>query len=357
MNAQEQIASPAVVRYRRRRSEQTRFGAGVVMKVAQYSTHGRPAEVVTLVDQDTGEPGPGELVIDVEAAPVHIADLKNLAGEPGFRVPLPATPGYEGIGRISVIGSGVTDFAIGDRVFLPIRCGAWREQIRVAAAEVFPAPEGDAVQLSLLSINAPTAELILRDFGDLKAGDWVIQNAANSNCGTYLIKLADMRGIKTVNVVRRESLIAELKSYGADVVLVDGPDLATRVKQESGGADIRLGIDAVCGDATTRIGECLADGGTILAYGLLSGEPCKIPSALLFFHDIRLRGFFMSRQLLKRSRAEQLELYAGLAHLIADGTLRARIAGTYPLEEVAQAVAHAGKVGDERPGKIILLPD
>jgi NADPH:quinone reductase-like Zn-dependent oxidoreductase len=287
---------------------------------------------------------------------VHIADLKNLTGEPGFRVPLPATPGYEGIGRISAIGSGVTGFGTGDRVFLPLGCGAWREQIRVAAADVFPAPEGDAVQLSLLPINAPTAELMLRDFGDLKAGDWVIQNAANSNCGTYIIKLANLRGIKTVNVVRRESLVPELKTYGADVVLVDGPDLAARVKQETGGADIRLGIDAVCGDATTRIGECLADGGTILAYGLLSGEPCKIPSAMLFFRDIRLMGFLMSRQLMKRNRAEQLEIYSRLADLIADGTLRARIAATYPLEDVAEAVAHAGKIGDERPGKIILLP-
>lgn len=326
------------------------------MKVARYSTYGRPAEVVKLVDLGTGKSGPDDLIVDVEAAPIHIADLKNLAGEPGFRAPLPATPGYEGIGRISALGAGIKSFKTGDRVFLPLGCGAWREQIRVAAAEVFPAPEGDAVQLSLLPINAPTAELMLRDFGGLKAGDWIIQNAANSNCGIYLIKLANLRGIKTVNVVRRESLVPELKTYGADVVLVDGPDLAARVKRETGGADIRLGIDAVCGDATTRIGECLADGGTILAYGLLTGEPCKIPSAMLFFRNIHLQGFLMSRQLKKRSRAEQLEIYSGLADLIADGTLRARIAATYPLEDVAKAVAHAGRTGDERAGKIILLP-
>ena len=326
------------------------------MKVVRYSAFGTPAEVVTLVDEDTGAPGPGEIVIDIEAAPVHIADLKNLAGEPRFRPPLPAVPGYEGIGRISVVGASVSDFTMGDRVFLPLGCGAWREQIRVAAEGVFPAPEGDAVQLSLLPINAPTADLILRDCGDLKAGDWVIQNAANSNCGIYLIKLANMRGIKTVNVVRRDSLIGELEGYGADVVVVDGPDLAERVRAETGDADIRLGVDAVCGEATARIAECLCDGGTILAYGLLSGEPCKIPSDVLFFRDIRLMGFFMSRQLLKRSRAEQLEIYTELANLIAEGTLRARIAATYPLDKVADAVAHAGKVGDDRPGKVILVP-
>ncbi len=65
------------------------------MKVVQYTSYGPPSEVVTLVEQDTGEPGPGELVIDIEAAPVHIADLKNLTGEPGFQAPLPATSSRE----------------------------------------------------------------------------------------------------------------------------------------------------------------------------------------------------------------------------------------------------------------------
>ena len=77
-------------------------------------------------------------------------------------------------------------------------------------------------------VNPPTASLLLSEFVDLKPGDWVIQNAANSGVGSYLIQLAKLRGFKTINVVRRESAVAAVEAEGGDLVLVDGPDLAKR---------------------------------------------------------------------------------------------------------------------------------
>ena len=327
------------------------------MQVVRYSEYGEPKDVVRVAEEETGAPGAGEMVVDIEATPIHIADLKNLAGAPNFRFALPATPGYEGIGRVIQVGPGVAERAVGDRVFLPPIPGAWRQQIRIKAAEAAPAPDGDAVQLSLLTINPPTAHLILEDFADLQPGDWIIQNAANSSCGVYLIRLAGMRGIKTVNVVRRQSLVGELEDAGADIVLVDGPDLAARVAMATGGAEIRLGVDAVAGAATTRIADCLSDGGTVLAYGLLSGEPCQIAPDTLFQRDIHLAGFFTQRQMQKRSSAEQRKIYNDLAGLVADGTLSAKIAATYSLDRIAEAVNHAGRVAEAREGKIILLPN
>ena len=79
-------------------------------------------------------------------------------------------------------------------------------------------------------INPLTAHLLLKSVQALKEGDWIIQSAANSAVGEYLIQLAAQRGINTINVVRRESLVPQLKSLGATVVLVDGPDLAERAK-------------------------------------------------------------------------------------------------------------------------------
>lgn len=327
------------------------------MQVVRYSEYGEPKDVVRLIEEDTGAPEAGEIVVDIEAAPIHIADLKNLAGAPDFRFPLPATPGYEGIGRVARVGAGVAEHSVGGRVFLPLFCGAWRQQIKVNAADAMAAPDGDAVQLSLLTINPPTAQLILDDFADLKAGDWIIQNAANSSCGVYLIRLARMRGIKTVNVVRRRSLAGELKAAGADVVLVDGPGLSERVAEATGGAKIRLGIDAIAGAATARIADCLTDGGTVLAYGLLTGEPCQISPATLFLRGIDLRGFYTKRQMEKRTPAEQRKIYDGLAGFVADGALSAKIAATYALNDIAEAVDHAGRVAEARDGKIILLPN
>jgi len=325
------------------------------MKIVRYDRYGAPEKVLSLTDEAAPQPQPNEAIVRVEAAPVHIADLKCINGEPNFRMfPLPAVPGFEGIGRIARVGTEVTAFAEGDRVFLPMACGAWREEIAVNAADLMPAPEGDAVQLSLLPINPPTSYLMLNDYGDLKPGDWLIQNAANSSCGVYLVKLAKMRGVKTVNVVRRESLAPALIEEGADIVLVDGPDLADRVREATGNADIKLAIDAVAGDATTRLGECLSDGGTLLCYGMLSGEPCKLPPDMVFLRDIRLRGFYTVRQFAEHKPEDIAKMYSDLAGMVADGTLRARIAGTFSLDDAAAGCALAAKVGDDRPGKVII---
>ncbi len=327
------------------------------MKAARYNRFGKPANVLEVVDTDIASPGSGEVIISVEAAPIHLADLYMMEGWNGDNVSLPMTPGFEGIGRIVEIGAEVDDWKPDDRVFLPIACGAWSQQVKVSAQGLVRAPEGDSAQLSLFTINPLTFHLVLEDFGNLKQDDWIIQNAANSNCGLYLITLAKMRGIKTVNVVRRESLIPQFKELGADVVLVDGPDLANRVTEATKGEPIRLALDALNGDAVTRLGECLEDGGTILCYGRLSGEPCKIPPDFLFIRNIKLIGFYTARQTEQRTTKEVEDMLVYLADLVANGTLKAKIAATYPLTEVVDASIHARKVGDDRNGKIILLPN
>jgi NADPH:quinone reductase-like Zn-dependent oxidoreductase len=110
----------------------------------------------------------------------------------------------------------------------------------------------------------------------------------------------------------------------------------------------------VAGDATTRLGESLADGGTVLCYGMLSGEPCKLPPDMVFLRDIHLRGFYTVRQFEQHTLEEVGQMYTDLANMVADGTLRARIAGTFALDDAAAACALAGKVGDDRDGKVVI---
>ncbi len=324
------------------------------MKVARYSRWGNPTDVVELLDEDTGAPAAGEVVISVEAAPIHLADLYCMRGLERFQMALPNVPGFEGVGRITSTGAGVNHLKPGDRVFLPLACGAWRQEIRVNAEGLLPAPAGDAAQLSLLPINPPTSYLVLKDFGDLRPGDWVIQNAANSNCGRYLIELAKLWGFRTVNIVRRAELGPDLKALGADVVVVDGPDLAARVAAATGGAKINLGLDAVNGLATQRMAECLADGATLLEYGMSAGEMCQIAPDLIFLRDIRLIGFYTVRQFAKRTPDQVRAIYADLVRMFEQGHLTAKIAAVYPLSKVKEAVAHAARKGADRDGKIIL---
>jgi len=323
-------------------------------KRAIHEHYGDPREVLRILDVPAEQPGPGEVIIRMEAAAMHIADLRTLSGAEGFRYPLPRTPGYEGIGRVIRVGEGVTSISVGERVFPALGSGTFREEVRCSAQGCMPAPEGDAQQLSLLTVNGPTAWVLLEDFARLSTGDWLIQNAANSSCGRYVVQLAKQRGLRTINIVRRIDLFDELKSLGADIVLLDGPDLAKRVAAEIGSAPIRLGIDAVAGSATQRIAECLAADSPLVCYGAMSGEPCNIDFYLMFRQGIVLHGISFVRQFRHRTPAQVRQMYAELAAQMASGSLIARIAGVFPLERIHEACDLAARTGNERDGKVII---
>jgi len=324
-------------------------------KALIHDRYGEPAEVLRLAELPEQQPRDGEVVVRMEAAAMHVADIRTVQGAPGFNLPLPRTPGFEGIGHVVRIGPGVNDFAHGDRVFPPSGSGTFREEVLAKASQCMPAPQGDAAQLSLLTINGPTAWLLLHGYAQLEAGDWLLQNGANSSCGRYLVSLAHEEGVRTVNVVRRAEVAGELKALGADVVLADGPGLADRVRDATGGVAPKLGVDCVAGAATQRIAECLAPGSPIVCYGAMSGEPCQVDFYLMFRNDLTLRGMSFRRELNKRTPPQVDAIYRGLAERIADGRLRARIAATYPLEMWREAFAQAARTGEEREGKVVMV--
>src|SRR5438105_6308811 len=94
-------------------------------------------------------------------------------------------------------------------------------------------PDADPQQLAMLGINPPTAALLLSEYVDLKPGEWVVQNAANSGVGRWVIAFAKTRRLKTVNIVRRPELVAQLEAIGGDVVVVDSPDVSERDRKST----------------------------------------------------------------------------------------------------------------------------
>ncbi len=325
------------------------------MKIVEQFDFGTPGKVVRCVEApDPGPPGDDEVVVEIEAFPINPADVLTLTGDYATRPALPSTLGAEGVGRVTAAGAAVETLAVGDRV-IPLDRDNWVQAKKLPAAKAIKVPEADVLQLAMLKVNPATALLMLTGYVELTAGDTVIQDAANSGVGLSLIKLAKARGIATVNVVRRESLIAPLRDEGADHVVVDGPDLAERVKAATGGAAIKLAIDAVAGSAVMRLADCLADGGTVVNYGLLSGEPCMLRADQTVFHGITLTGFWLSKELPRRSAAELTALYGELAGMVASGALHVPVAATYPIERIAEAVEHAAQEG--RDGKVLVTPN
>lgn len=326
-----------------------------IMQRAQYATRGPvPQDVIECVEFTLPPLAAGEALIEMLAAPINPSDVLTLTGQYGMLPPLPAVGGNEGIGRIAEVADGVT-LPVGTRVVLPIGVGSWTSHMIAKADTLIPLPPmGDVVQLSMLTVNPPTASLLLSEFATLAPGDWVIQNTANSAVGLYLAQLARRRGIRTVNVVRRADAVATVEAAGGDVVLTDGPDLAARVAEATGKAKIRLGIDATGGTATDRIARSIAIGGTVVNYGAMSGEACKVYPASFVFRDVTLRGFWLAFWFRNATREQQRTLFGELVPLVAQGVLTAPVQATYPLSQIKEAITVAAAGG--RNGKIVLVP-
>jgi NADPH:quinone reductase-like Zn-dependent oxidoreductase len=324
------------------------------MLAAQVRSFGRPETVIEVVEQaDPGEPGADEVAIEAEFVPINPADVLNLEGKYGAAPPpLPMIPGAEGVGRITKAGSAVRHVKAGDRVLLP-GPGCWRERFKAPGKAVFALPgDVDPKQLAMLRVNPPTAYLMLHQVVAPKPGQWIIQNAANSGVGHCLIRLARLAGVKTVNVVRREELVAPLRAFGGDVVLTDGPDLDARVRAAIGEAALPLAIDAIGGSATQRLARCLSDGGTVVNYGVLSGEPCMVDGRDTVFRDVKLQGFWLRKWFVDTPPAQIAALYRELASKLADGTLAVEVEAVYPIRKIKEAVAHAARGG--RSGKVLV---
>jgi len=326
------------------------------MKKIEITAYGAPETVARCIEApDVGPPGAGEIVFDVLAFPINPADLSMIRGGYRLRPPLPATPGAECVGRVAAVGTGVARLSPGDLV-LNMQRENWAQRRRIAEAEAIPVPPGiDLAQAAMLRINPATALLLLEDHVALAPGDWVIQNVANSAVGRHLIVLARARGVRTINVVRRDDVAAELRALGADVVLPDGTDLAERARAAVGSGSVRLGIDAVSGSATKRIADCVADGGVVVSYGSMSGEDPVMSRAAMSFRAVSLTAFNLGRGLAKRTPEQVRALYADLAGKMRDGVLKAPVDSSYPIEDIGQALVRAQEGG--RDGKVLVLPN
>jgi NADPH:quinone reductase-like Zn-dependent oxidoreductase len=316
------------------------------MRAIQIAQFGRPQDVVRVVDlPEPSAPGAGEVKVAVEFAPLNLHDLL-LAGGALVRPPLPLVLGAEGVGRIIEVGPGVDTVEVGDLVVLPLYSGAWRERLLLPADGLFLLPEGSVEQFSMVGSNPPTAGLILSEYADLKPGDWIVQNAANSGVGRSLIALAKARGFRTVNLVRDESVSAELTAAGADIVHLDNATAAEDVRAAIGDARVALAVDSVGGDAPARLLDLLSDSGALVAYASATGQPMSITSLARIGKRASVHGFFVGQF---DYATKVLPVIREAAPLVASGALFVPPAAVFDLDEIDAAIERL-----QRGGKILL---
>jgi NADPH:quinone reductase-like Zn-dependent oxidoreductase len=241
----------------------------------------------------------------------------------------------------------VKNVKVGDRVVAPLSSFTWRERMVVSAEGLFALPpDADPQQLSMLAINPPTAALLLSEYVNLKPGEWVVQNSANSGVGRWVIAFAKARGLKTVNIVRRKEQVAEIESIGGDVVVVDSPEVSKEIKAAVGQSELRLALDGVSGPASGVLASTLSPRGTLVSYAAMSKGPMSISPLDVIFKPLTVRGFWLGHP---ESVAKSAPAVAQAAEMIASGKVRVPVAATYPLSSIKEAVEHA-----QRGGKILL---
>lgn len=327
------------------------------MKSAQYTEFGDPLKVVSLVDIDHKEVQHNEVRIKLELSPINPADLFVIMGSYPIKPQFPTIPGNEGVGRISEIGPGVIHLKVGDLVLLPFHrgMGAWRDEMIVNSNFVNALPSDTNAgleQLAMASVNPPSALYMLRNYVNLDEGDWIIQNAANGAVGRCIIGFAKKKGLQTVNIVRRAELADELKELGADYVLVDGPDLKNRIAKLTDINDIKLGLDAVAGDATHRISQCVAEYGTVINYGAMSMKKCEIGASQTIFRSINLVGFWYHKWTQTVTYDQYLDLTRRSTEAVLNQDIRMNVHSTFALNDIHEAMKTA--LGQELNGKVLI---
>ena len=316
------------------------------MQAIQLLKYGEPEEGLKLAEiAEPDLPKPGQILIRVEYAPINDNDLLLARGLYTIHPNLPSLVGNEGAGKVLAVGDGVKAVKIGDRVVVPYGVFSWAEKVLAPAEKAIVLPDGiDPQQAAMLSINPVAAALLLEDFVSLKAGDWIVQNAANSGVGRSVIAFAKQKGVRTINIVRRPELIQELKDIGADVVPLAGPNAAAEVNRATGGALVRLALDGVGAEATGTLLDIVGWEAKIVCYAFPTREPITFNPFGMVAKRASIHPFFMHYPDNLPKIPEKVRSAAGL---VANHQLRLPIAAIYPVRRFSEALHHAlggGKV-------------
>lgn len=306
-------------------------------------------------------PGPGEVLIDVEASEVNFPDILHVEGRYQVKVPLPFAPGLGGVGRIRALGAGVTEFAPGQRIMALPEFGMHAERACVQAAHSFPVPDDVPSDIAAaLGLVYQTAWFALMARAGFKPADRVLVLGASGGIGMAAIQLAKALGARQVIAATRGAEGAAVaRELGADATVDSGAadlrdSLRAGVLALTGGHGADITIDPVGGPVAEAALRAMAWEGRHVVIGFAAGGIPSFKANYLLVKNIAALGLQWTdyrQHQLDRVRAAQEQIFA----LWRDGRLAPRISRRVPLSQF-HAAFEALESGTAR-GKIILVPD
>ncbi|KAG0361000.1 mitochondrial 2-enoyl thioester reductase [Podila minutissima] len=326
-------------------------GTSIQATALVYSGYGRPVDVLKILEHILPPPADDSVQVQFLAAPINPADINQVEGvyplKPAMTTQLysrsssssealpVAVGGNEGVAKVINVGAKVSQdqLKVGDWVVMgSAGLGTWRTHGNFKATDLTrisgkagrtgkdEAPRLDRLQLATLTVNPCTAYRMLRDFKTLSAGDYIIQNGANSGVGEAVVQMARALGVKTINIIRNreghEQVAARLRALGATHILTDDQlgkietkDLVKSwLAQAQGKKEIKLGFNCVGGKATTEMARMLSKNGHLVTYGAMSRQPLILPASLQIFKNVHASGFWLSAWNDEHSTQERQEM-------------------------------------------------
>ncbi len=297
-------------------------------------TEGLNLETIDLPNAKTGQ-----LKVEVSYAAINFFDTLITRGRYQVKPELPFSPGGEISGRVKEIGSGVSGFAIGDRVMANIGYGGLREQVTAEAEKFIKIPDGvDDQVAAAVSITYGTAMHGLIERANLKAGEYVVIIGAAGGAGLAAIDIARVRGAKIIAIASTEEKLKIAKAYGAEFgILSTSPDIKGEIKSITNGDGADVVYDCVGGDLSEPSLRALKWGGRFLVVGFASGTIPNLPLNLVLLKGIHVSGVFIGRFIKEQPRDYQT-LMQELLEWCAAGEIRPHINKIYSLEDAKVAL-------------------
>ncbi len=298
-------------------------------------------------------PGAGEVRIRVEASGINFIDTYKRSGL--YAVKLPHTLGQEAAGVITALGTGVTDFRVGERVATAAAAGAYADETLAAAAQTVSVPAGvDARTAAAVLLQGMTAHYLACDTFPLKAGDTCLVHAAAGGVGLLLTQIAKRRGARVFATVGTDDKALLARAAGAEAVCVYTRENFTEAARAfTGGRGVDVVYDGVGKDTFEASLNCLRPRGMLVSFGNASGPVPEFKPLVLS----QKGSLFFTRPTLAHYTLTPAELRARANELfgwIAAGELKVRVGATFPLRRAAEA--QQALESRATTGKVLLLP-
>ncbi len=320
------------------------------MKAIQVHQFGGP-EVLTLHEIPTPKAGPGQVLVRVHAAGVNPYDTYMRAGTYAIKPPLPYTPGSDAAGTVESVGEGVKKVKVGDRVYTAkTESGAYAEYALALESQLYPLPEKISfAQGAGLWVPYGTAFTALHHHAHARAGQTILIHGASGGVGIAAVQFSRALGLIVIGTAGTQRGLDLVKKEGA-VYAFDHtkPNSAEEILKSTGGRGVDIVLEMMAHVNLATDLKLLAPHGRVIVIGN-RGEITINPRDLMARRAM-VRGF----TLWAATEAETVEIHAGIAAGLENGTLRPIVGKELQLNDAPQA--HEDILAPGAFGKIVLVP-